>query len=156
MSLRVLLRQVVKSRIGAWPALALHLPDDKDTLEVPGNAERLEQMFAHLLQNAIDASAAGSPIRIDAARAGDDIVVTVADRGQGMSARFIRQELFQPFQSTKPGGFGIGAYEAREIARAHGGRLDVVSREGEGTSFTISLPVAGAAASQAKLERGDA
>jgi len=57
-----------------------------------------------------------------------------------MSAAFVRAELFKPFRSTKPGGFGIGAYEAREIARGLGGRLDVASREGEGTVFTVTLP----------------
>lgn len=140
-----LLRQLVKSRQGAWPALSLHLPAEPPQ-PVRGDGGRLEQMFAHLLQNAMDASLPGAPIRIDMAMAGPDVVVTLADRGQGMSARFIRQELFQPFHSTKPGGFGIGAYEAREIARSHGGRLDVASREGEGTSFTISLSTAKAAA----------
>lgn len=139
-----LLRQLVKARQPAWPALSLHLPDDGPPPMVRGDAARLEQMFAHLLQNAIDASPAGAPIRVDLAVAGSALVVTLADRGHGMSARFIRQELFQPFHSTKAGGFGIGAYEAREIVRAHGGRLDVASREGEGTSFTISLPLAGA------------
>ncbi|WP_156254397.1 XrtA/PEP-CTERM system histidine kinase PrsK [Sandarakinorhabdus oryzae] len=138
-----LLSTLVKARQGAWPALSLHLPDLAERLLVRGDAARLEQMFAHLLQNAIDASPAGAPIRIDLAVAGPDLVITLADRGHGMSARFIRQELFQPFTSTKPGGFGIGAYEAREIVRAHGGRLDVASREGEGTSFTITLPLSG-------------
>jgi putative PEP-CTERM system histidine kinase len=156
MSLAGLLRQLARTRAAAWPALSLHLPDDADELRMTGNAERLEQMFGHLLQNAIDASPAGSPIRIDACRSGADIIVSIADRGHGMSARFIRQDLFQPFQSTKPGGFGIGAYEAREIARAHGGRLDVASREGEGTTFTISLPVAGQAPDIVQLERGEA
>ena len=138
-----LLRLLVKSRAGAWPALTLHVGDKADHAMVSGDAARLEQMFAHLLQNAIDASPAGTPIRFDVAVAGSELVVTLADRGHGMSARFIRQELFQPFTSTKAGGFGIGAYEAREIARAHGGRLDVASREGEGTSFTITLPLVG-------------
>jgi putative PEP-CTERM system histidine kinase len=136
-----LLRQLVKSRQGAWPSLSLMLPADLPQM-VRGDGGRLEQMFAHLLQNAMDASPDGAPIRIDLAVAGPDLVVTLADRGHGMSARFIRQELFQPFHSTKAGGFGIGAYEAREIARAHSGRLDVASREGEGTSFTITLPLA--------------
>lgn len=136
-----LLRQLVKSRAGAWPSLSLQLPLPTPQI-VRGDGARLEQMFAHLLQNAMDASPPGAPIRIDMAVAGADLVITLADRGHGMSARFIRQELFQPFHSTKAGGFGIGAYEAREIARAHGGRLDVASREGEGTSFTITLPLA--------------
>ena len=47
--------------------------------------------------------------------------------------------------SSKPGGFGIGAFEARELVRAMGGRLEVESREGLGTRFQIRLPVAGAA-----------
>lgn len=150
-----LLRQLVKSRSANWPTLSLTLPDDDDGLIIKGDAERLEQMFAHLLQNAMDASPAGSPIRVDAMRVTDTLVVTIVDRGQGMSARFIRQDLFQPFQSTKPGGFGIGAYEAREIVRGHGGRLDVASREGEGTSFTISLPVDGPGRSTIDQERAD-
>jgi signal transduction histidine kinase len=99
-------------------------------------------MFAHLLQNAMDASPAGASIRFDAAVVDAQLVVTLVDRGQGMSGRFIRDDLFQPFHSSKPGGFGIGAFEAREIARSHGGRLDVASRQGEGTCFTITLPLA--------------
>lgn len=141
-----LLTTLVKARQGAWPAFSLHLPDLAERLLVRGDAARLEQMFAHLMQNAVDASPPGAPIRIEVAAAGPDLIITVADRGHGMSARFIRQELFQPFTSTKPGGFGIGAYEAREIVRAHGGRLDVASREGEGTSFTISLPLSASGA----------
>ena len=144
-----LLGQLVHARRGAWPNLALALPDIQlidAPLIVRGDAARLEQMLAHLLQNAMDASPSGAPIRVEAALAGEDVVITIADRGKGMSARFVRRELFQPFNSTKPGGFGIGAFEAREIARAHGGRLDVASREGEGTSFTITLPLARTAA----------
>src|SRR3546814_8853157 len=59
-----------------------------------------------------------------------------------MSASYIRDQLFKPFVSTKTGGFGIGAFESREIVRAMGGSLDVWSREGEGTRFTVHLPLA--------------
>ena len=149
-----LLDDLVRSRRGTWPALSLQLPDG-GAPPVRGDAARLEQMFAHLLQNAVDASPPGAPIRFDVDVAGGDLVVTLADRGHGMSARFIRQELFQPFTSSKPGGFGIGAYEAREIVRAHGGRLDVASREGEGTSFTITLPLAGVRGAAALLVEGE-
>jgi putative PEP-CTERM system histidine kinase len=138
-----LLRQLVRSRRGAWANLELRLPDAAAPLLVRGDEGRLEQMFAHLLQNAMDASPAGAPIRLDVAVVDRQMVIALADRGHGMSARFIRDDLFQPFHSSKPGGFGIGAFEAREIARSHGGRLDVASREGEGTCFTITLPLAG-------------
>jgi signal transduction histidine kinase len=58
-----------------------------------------------------------------------------------MSPEFVRTRLFKPFHSSKPGGFGIGAFEARELIRAMGGRLDVESREGLGTRFRILLPL---------------
>ena len=59
-----------------------------------------------------------------------------------MSADFMRSRLFQPFASTKDSGFGVGAFEARALVAAMGGRLEVASREGEGTCFTLYLPLA--------------
>jgi signal transduction histidine kinase len=52
----------------------------------------------------------------------------------------MRLRLFQPFASTKQGGFGVGAFEAKSLVSAMGGRLTVESKPGEGSSFTISLP----------------
>jgi putative PEP-CTERM system histidine kinase len=103
---------------------------------------RLEQALMHLVQNAIDASPPESPVRIRAARRGHEAAIEVIDRGCGMSAEFIRTRLFQPFASTKDGGFGVGAFEARALVTAIGGRLEVDSREGEGTRFTLLLPLA--------------
>ncbi len=146
--LAALLQQVVAVKRHAHVPLTLSLPaveTSASNLVVAGDAGRIEQLFLHLIQNAVDASAPDAPISVSAHGQGNDVVVVVADRGKGMSSRFIRQELFQPFRSTKPDGFGIGAYEAREIARSHGGRLDVTSGEGEGTTFTIALPRGAAA-----------
>jgi signal transduction histidine kinase len=64
----------------------------------------------------------------------------VIDNGKGMSPSFIREQLFKPFSSTKDGGFGIGAFEARALIAAMGGRIEVASREGKGSRFTIILP----------------
>lgn len=105
-----------------------------------GNAEKVEQVLTHLVQNAIDASPAGSPIVVSVDCQGDACVVQVRDQGRGMSAEFIRNELFEPFKSTKPGGFGIGAFEAREMIKEMGGRLSVESEPGVGTCFTMYLP----------------
>ncbi len=58
-----------------------------------------------------------------------------------MSADFVRTRLFQPFASTKDGGFGVGAFEARSLIAAMGGRMEVDSREGEGSRFTVFLPL---------------
>ncbi|QXQ08019.1 PEP-CTERM system histidine kinase PrsK [Sphingosinicellaceae bacterium] len=123
----------------------IYLVVDSGPATVAADPARLEQLFIHLIQNAIDASTADARIDIAVkAHAGHGqaghVVVTIADHGHGMSAAFVRGELFKPFRSTKPGGFGIGAYEARSIVRSLGGSLDVLSREGEGTVFTVTVP----------------
>ncbi len=120
---------------------ALQLEGADAPVLVEGDAGRLEAMLTHLVQNAIDASTAESPVTMSMQALPRTVQLQVTDRGHGMSQAFIRDELFKPFRSTKEGGFGIGAYEAREIARAHGGRMDVHSRPGEGTRFVVVLPL---------------
>lgn len=106
-----------------------------------GNSELLEQALVHLVQNAIDASAPNAPVALEVRSSGLRGTISVIDRGEGMSANFIRTGLFRPFVSTKENGFGIGVCEARDHIRAMGGRLEVESREGIGSRFTISLPL---------------
>jgi putative PEP-CTERM system histidine kinase len=113
------------------------------------DATALEQAVGHLIQNAIDASS-GEPVTIRVDANGSEVAVTVTDKGVGMDGDFIRNRLFEPFASTKPGGFGIGAFEARSLITAMGGRLSVDSRLGRGTSFTIHLPAAEAAIEPAR------
>jgi putative PEP-CTERM system histidine kinase len=103
---------------------------------------RLELLLSHLVQNAIEASAASDPVAISIEDRGDSVAVSVIDRGCGMSPAFIRDELFRPFASSKPNGFGIGAYEARQLAEGIGARIEVESREGEGSTFRVILPPA--------------
>jgi len=109
---------------------------------VLANREALEQALVHLIQNAIDASEPDSPVFVNVLVNGVQAEVEVVDTGCGMSQEFIRTRLFKPFHSSKRGGFGIGAFEARELVRAMGGRIDVESREGLGTRFHVRLPVA--------------
>jgi putative PEP-CTERM system histidine kinase len=105
------------------------------------DAGALEQAVGHLLQNALDASSATPvTVRVDADER--NVTVSISDKGVGMDGDFIRNRLFQPFASTKAGGFGIGAFEARSLIIAMGGRLAVDSRPGQGTTFTITLPAA--------------
>lgn len=118
---------------------------EAERCEVLADRESLEQVLLHLIQNAIDASAPQSPVFVRVDTDGLAGVIEVTDGGSGMSAEFIRSRLFRPFVSTKAGGFGIGAYEARELVRAMRGRLDVESREDIGSRFTIRLPLAEAA-----------
>ncbi|MFM9853038.1 MAG: XrtA/PEP-CTERM system histidine kinase PrsK [Sphingomonadaceae bacterium] len=118
-------------------------------LHIIADAPRLEQALNHLVQNAIEASPVNEPVCINTNLRGDEVSIDVVDRGTGMSAGFIREKLFQPFTSTKDGGFGIGAFEARSLIIAMGGRIEVASRLGEGSQFSVILPFA----SEAQLHK---
>jgi putative PEP-CTERM system histidine kinase len=99
----------------------------------------LEQAIGHLLANAVEASPVGEPVSVRVGHSGGEARVEISDSGPGMDADFIANRLFAPFASTKQNGFGIGAFEARSLVHAMGGRLTVESRPGAGTRFTITL-----------------
>jgi putative PEP-CTERM system histidine kinase len=109
------------------------------TLWAIADAAALEQAVGHLLQNAVEASPVDEPITVRVTPRGDTVAISITDKGCGMDADFVRNRLFQPFSSSKAGGFGIGAFEARSLVVAMGGRLGVDSRPGKGTTFTILL-----------------
>ncbi len=109
---------------------------------VNGDAATLEQAVIHLIQNAVDASAPEQPVLVDVRRDGRGGVLEIIDAGAGMESEFVRDGLFKPFVSSKQGGFGIGALEARELITAMGGTLAVQSRPGVGTRFAVVVPLA--------------
>ncbi|WP_310249253.1 XrtA/PEP-CTERM system histidine kinase PrsK [Sphingopyxis sp. BE259] len=115
-----------------------------------GDAGSIRQIVQHLVANAIDASDVGIPVQVVAVAEHGRARIDVIDQGSGMTRSFIRDELFKPFVSTKDGGFGLGAFEALQIAQAMGGAIDVESEPGRGSSFTLWLPLADAR-SDAKL-----
>ena len=115
-----------------------------DSCVVSANRESLEQVLVHLVQNGIDASVDEVPVVLTVTVDGLHACIEIVDSGCGMSPEFVRNRLFKPFVSSKQGGFGIGAFEARELVRAMRGRLDVDSREGLGSRFSVRLPLAGA------------
>jgi putative PEP-CTERM system histidine kinase len=114
-------------------------------LHAQADGAALEQAVSHLLQNALDASS-DTPVTVRVEAQSGTISIAVSDKGVGMDSDFVRNRLFQPFASTKSGGFGIGAFEARSLILAMGGRLGVDSRPGGGTTFTITLPAPAEAA----------
>ncbi len=123
---------------------------------VRASAEALEQVLVHLIQNAVDASPPDSPVFVALTCEGLNARFEIVDSGSGMSPEFVRTRLFKPFVSSKPGGFGIGAYEARELVRRMDGRLEVESREGLGTRFIVCLPLAATSGQPLGLTTRDA
>jgi putative PEP-CTERM system histidine kinase len=120
----------------------LNLRSDSAVPSIAAPRERLAQVFGHLIQNAIEASGPDAPIEVSVSARAGFLDVHVDDHGCGMSDAFVRHELFKPFSSTKAAGYGIGAYEAREIVRSLKGTIHVRSVLGEGTQFIVRLPLA--------------
>jgi len=133
--------RAVAARYNAPGLIRVHVVYE-GACHVLANREALEQVLLHLVQNAIDATPDGMAVFLQCNVDGMNGCIEVIDTGCGMSAEFMRNRLFKPFVSTKPGGFGIGAFEAREMVRAMRGKLDVESREGLGSRFSVRLPLA--------------
>ena len=109
------------------------------------DAEQLRTALEHLISNAQDACAMvperEHAIQINVYHTADKVTLQVSDTGCGMTAEFIQQRLFKPFESTKADkGMGIGMYEVREFIHQLQGSIQVDSQPGEGTVMTICLP----------------
>jgi PAS domain S-box-containing protein len=123
----------------------LNVPDGKNI--VIGDRDRLEQVLGNLLENAVKYSPDGSEIFVTVEDRGDQIVTSVSDRGMGIPPDELNQ-VFERFHrgrqvsSTNFGGLGLGLYIAKQIVERHGGTIWVESKEGTGTTFYFSLPVA--------------
>jgi signal transduction histidine kinase len=110
------------------------------------DALRIEQVVANLLSNAARYSPPSSEVVLLVEERGGRALVQVSDAGIGIPAAQLEQ-LFVPFfrgtnaQVRFPGGLGLGLHIAHEIVRRHGGEIRVQSRENEGTTFTVELPL---------------
>jgi len=116
---------------------------------VQANPERLTTVVEHMIRNAQDATSAAGSVEVTVTRVDGVAQLSVIDTGLGMDAEFIRDRLFRPFDSTKGAkGMGIGAYQVREYIQRLAGSVEVQSSPGQGTRFTISMPVSEAARPQ--------
>jgi len=108
---------------------------------VTGDPAELRETFLNLLFNALDAMPQGGALTFSTRVEGDRVVCTVTDTGVGMSET-VRQRCFEPFFTTKAEhGTGLGLSIAYGIVTRHGGEIEVWSRPGEGSRFTVRLPL---------------
>jgi putative PEP-CTERM system histidine kinase len=119
------------------PVVTIH-----DPASVNADPQRLTAIIEHLVRNAQDASTADGQIILEVRTDRRNALFIVTDNGSGMTAEFVRERLFRPFDSTKGSkGMGIGAYQVREYVRMLGGQVEVQSSPGTGTRFSITLPL---------------
>ena len=106
-----------------------------------GHEDRVERVIGHVVQNALDATESGGDVWVKLERQGQHALVMVGDTGHGMSPEFLRERLFKPFQTTKPAGMGIGAYESFQYVHELGGKVSVDSEVNVGTRVSLLLPL---------------
>ena len=108
---------------------------------VMGDRAALYQLFVNLLLNAAQATPEGGRVHVSLSRSADSVAVRVCDSGPGIAAA-LREQVFAPFYTTKPGGTGLGLPIARRIAAAHGGRVMVDDALAPGVVLVVQLPSA--------------
>ena len=104
------------------------------------DTEQLQKVLMNLLLNANEAVGEDGEICVKTEQVGRWAVLTVRDNGCGMSREFMTRSLFQPFQTTKSEGLGIGLFHTKMLVEAHQGRIEVESTEGLGATFRVMLP----------------
>ena len=126
----------VRLQLGEW-----------DQIAVEGDPDRLKQVMLNLVDNALRYTPRGGTVTLDLLRRGDEAVFRVQDTGPGIAAEHLPRIFDRFYRVDQPrtrgiGGTGLGLAIAREVAEAHGGRIEVESHLGEGTTFSLVLPVA--------------
>ena len=107
------------------------------------HAHTFRRALLNLMQNAMDAMPQGGTLTLRGRRQDATVHLDVEDTGSGIAPEHATQ-MFEPLYTTKPGGTGLGLYIVQEVVAAHGGQVAVQSTVGSGTTFTLTLPLAGA------------
>ncbi|MFQ5342251.1 MAG: GAF domain-containing protein [Anaerolineae bacterium] len=121
------------------PRVQIEAHLDPELPLIRADADQLKQIFLNLALNGIEAMAGRGRLTVTTAGRANGITVGFTDEGTGIAPADI-EHIFEPFYTTKPDGLGIGLSVSRSLIEAHGGQIQVSSREGEGATFEIHLP----------------
>lgn len=147
-------RALIERLAGTLDTERLHLEAPGGVPRALADPDRLERIVVNLLSNAFKYSAPGSPIRVEILAGAHGPALVVRDAGPGIDPTELPR-LFQRFfrgrRDRQVGGIGLGLYVTRALVEAHGGRISVESRPGEGSAFRVELPAAGEGEPEALL-----
>lgn len=117
---------------------SFHLPEQ--AMWIQGDWHQLRRVFLNLIQNASEALGKTGEIGLNARRKASRVLVHVTDNGSGIPEA-LKGKIFEPFFTTKDSGSGLGLFICKEIVKTHRGRITFRSRPGQGTCFTVSIPL---------------
>lgn len=117
----------------------IHKNLDPTIMLINADPDLLERVLVNLILNALDASPPDATVTVKTRQAAGAVEITVLDRGQGVAAEH-REQIFNPFFTTKPSGVGLGLAISARIVGEHGGSIRVDSEPGRGAAFTVTLP----------------
>ena len=143
--LTVLMQSLVEELRARSVEHEIEVEIDRDAERIYADRDKLEIILFNLLDNAVKYSPSLSKVNVFARRSGRDILVGVKDQGQGISEEFLNS-IFQPFQKGEGNehgpikGMGLGLYIVNQLVEAHGGRIDVRSEHGRGSTFVAHIP----------------
>jgi signal transduction histidine kinase len=143
--LAALVPEILERLRGAVEVERVRLEVSPDLPRASADPERLERILVNLLTNALKYSAPQSEVVIGLAGMDGDVLITVSDRGIGIAPEdlpHVSDRFFRAKSARQPEGLGLGLYITRLLVQAHGGRLDVESTLGQGSTFRVLLPAA--------------
>jgi len=133
----------------------VEIPDDVQVRDLTQNEpklkidlEQIKRVFVNLIKNAVDAMLNGGKLTITSKESDGNVEITFTDTGTGMTKE-VMEKIWTPFFTTKAKGMGLGLAICKRFIEAHGGSIRVESTVGEGTTFTVTIPI------EPKLEGGE-
>jgi len=147
--MRDLIKQAVDFTMPRWKNMAqanginycVDMEGLKEVPTVPGNPSELREVFVNIINNALDAMLIGGRLSFSTWRKDDTVFVTISDTGKGMSEE-VKKHIFDPFFTTRsPEGTGLGISVTYGIITRHDGKIDVKSKGGKGSTFTLRFPI---------------
>jgi signal transduction histidine kinase len=138
--------QLLRHRLESFD-VAVRLERIRRLPEIQADPEQLKEVFINLIDNACESMEEGGLIRINEKEGTDEsygrvVQIRLSDDGPGVPESF-QDKIFQPFFTAKEGGSGLGLSIAARIVEEHNGRLDLISKYGNGATFIVTLPVEG-------------
>ncbi len=139
-----LVADLVTSTSGVLEMSRITCDIPRDLPLVRADPRRLERVLTNLISNALKHSDPAGPVRLTASGSGGEVRVSISDRGPGIAADDLARifDRFYRGRGARGDGLGLGLYIVQTLVGAHGGRVSAESCEGEGSTFTFTLPAA--------------